>query len=135
MKKNRYLGLAVAVMLLGGSTMAVEAAETGPYCREYTQKVMIGGQVRQAYGTACLQENRAWQIVSQQVDGNEGVAALTPVVSEPVVQYVETPVYVSRYEPEPWPVFLSLGYTFNDRGGWHGGHGRWHGGHGGGWYH
>lgn len=34
------------------------------YCREYTHKVTIGGKTETAYGTACRQEDGAWEMVS-----------------------------------------------------------------------
>ena len=36
----------------------------GLYCREYQQTITVGGQVEEAYGTACRQPDGAWQIVS-----------------------------------------------------------------------
>lgn len=39
----------------------VEADET-PYCREYTNRVTVGGRVQESYGTACLQPDGSWQI-------------------------------------------------------------------------
>jgi surface antigen len=35
----------------------------GRYCREYTQKVVVGGQTKSGYGTACRQPDGTWQIV------------------------------------------------------------------------
>ncbi|MEE8275348.1 MAG: RT0821/Lpp0805 family surface protein [Alphaproteobacteria bacterium] len=35
----------------------------GQYCREYQTTVNVGGQVEQAYGTACRQPDGSWQIV------------------------------------------------------------------------
>ena len=35
----------------------------GRYCREYTQTVLIGGEERQAYGTACRRPDGTWEIV------------------------------------------------------------------------
>ncbi|MEW6718943.1 MAG: RT0821/Lpp0805 family surface protein [Thermodesulfobacteriota bacterium] len=37
--------------------------EQGEYCREYQQTVLIGGEERQAYGTACRQPDGTWKIV------------------------------------------------------------------------
>lgn len=34
------------------------------YCREYTQNVIVGGVVRQSYGTACMQPDGSWRIVN-----------------------------------------------------------------------
>ncbi len=35
----------------------------GRYCREYTQTIMIGGEERRAYGTACRRPDGNWEIV------------------------------------------------------------------------
>lgn len=37
--------------------------ETGLYCREYVQEVVIGGERKKAYGQACRQADGNWQIV------------------------------------------------------------------------
>jgi surface antigen len=37
--------------------------DRGQYCREYQQTVLIGGEERQAYGTACRQPDGTWKIV------------------------------------------------------------------------
>jgi surface antigen len=36
----------------------------GQYCREYQQKILVGGEQHQAYGTACRQADGTWQIQS-----------------------------------------------------------------------
>jgi surface antigen len=36
---------------------------TGAYCREFQQKITVGGQVQQAYGRACQQPDGSWKIV------------------------------------------------------------------------
>lgn len=38
--------------------------ETGAYCREFQNKVMIGGKEEVAYGTACRQPDGSWKIVN-----------------------------------------------------------------------
>jgi surface antigen len=40
--------------------------EPGRYCREFQQQVVIGGQVQDAYGTACRQPDGSWEIVAEQ---------------------------------------------------------------------
>lgn len=35
----------------------------GRYCREYQQRVYIGGEEHEAYGTACRQPDGSWEIV------------------------------------------------------------------------
>jgi len=47
----------------GGSVTPTRTfeTETGP-CREFTQTVSIGGQMEEAYGTACRQADGSWKI-------------------------------------------------------------------------
>lgn len=40
--------------------------EPGRYCREFQQEVVIGGQIQDAYGTACRQPDGSWEIVTEQ---------------------------------------------------------------------
>lgn len=37
---------------------------TGRYCREFQQKITIGGSTEQAYGTACRNHDGSWEVVS-----------------------------------------------------------------------
>jgi surface antigen len=37
---------------------------SGQYCREYQQDITVGGQMHEAYGTACRQPDGSWKIVS-----------------------------------------------------------------------
>lgn len=37
--------------------------EAGTYCREYNQKIVVGGKTQQGYGKACRQPDGSWQIV------------------------------------------------------------------------
>ena len=39
--------------------------DNGQYCREFTQKITVGGKTESGYGTACRQPDGSWQIVSQ----------------------------------------------------------------------
>ncbi len=36
--------------------------ESGQYCREYTQEILVGGEKHESYGTACRQPDGTWQI-------------------------------------------------------------------------
>lgn len=49
-----------------GSVVATREGwtDTGIYCREFQQTVQIGGQLEQAYGTACMQPDGSWQVTS-----------------------------------------------------------------------
>jgi len=40
-------------------------AQNGAYCREFQENVVVGGQQKQAYGTACQQPDGTWKIVNQ----------------------------------------------------------------------
>jgi hypothetical protein len=48
-----------------GSVVALREGRTtdGRACREFQQKIMIGGKAEQAYGNACQQPDGSWQIV------------------------------------------------------------------------
>ena len=50
----------------GGTVTALRDGQDsqGRYCREFQQKVKIGGKISSAYGTACRQIDGTWQIVS-----------------------------------------------------------------------
>jgi hypothetical protein len=53
----------------GGATGSVAAVRegvstSGRYCREFQQKVTIGGKTEEAYGTACRQPDGTWEVVS-----------------------------------------------------------------------
>ena len=37
--------------------------DSGRYCREYQQTIVVGGQTEQGYGTACRQPDGSWEIV------------------------------------------------------------------------
>ena len=37
--------------------------QAGNYCREYQTSVNIGGQIEQAYGTACRQPDGSWKVM------------------------------------------------------------------------
>jgi surface antigen len=45
------------------SSTALYDEQQGSYCREYTQELRVGNQVREAYGTACLQPDGTWRVV------------------------------------------------------------------------
>ena len=38
---------------------------TGHYCREYSQRTQIGTQTQESYGTACMQPDGSWRIISR----------------------------------------------------------------------
>lgn len=40
-------------------------AAGGEYCREYQQTIIIGGEQKQGFGTACRQPDGTWKVVNQ----------------------------------------------------------------------
>ncbi len=46
----------------GGYVGAGSMPLPSSYCREFTQQVRIGGQIKETYGTACLQPDGSWRI-------------------------------------------------------------------------
>lgn len=58
-------------------------------CREYTRPINIGGQIQQGVGTACLQADGSWRIIS---DAQVPATISQPQVIERVV--VREPIYV-----------------------------------------
>jgi surface antigen len=38
-------------------------SETGAYCREYQQEIVVGGKAQQGYGQACRQPDGSWKII------------------------------------------------------------------------
>jgi surface antigen len=37
-------------------------SNNGQYCREYTQRITVGGHTQEGYGTACRQPDGSWQV-------------------------------------------------------------------------
>jgi surface antigen len=38
--------------------------QTGEYCREYQQTIVVGGKTERAFGTACQQPDGSWRVVN-----------------------------------------------------------------------
>jgi len=127
-KSWMYMGV-LAVMAISSPL----AAYNEPYCREYTKPVTVGNRVQEGFGTACMQPDGSWQVVSQaSVPGqypviqNPGVITTYPAASVYQTRevIVERPVIVQR----PAPMF-SIGWGIFDNHRHHHGH-NWRGGHG-----
>ena len=41
------------------------SSESGRYCREFRQKIIVDGREQTGYGTACQQPDGSWKIVNQ----------------------------------------------------------------------
>ena len=69
---------------------------TAQYCREYQQTVVTGGMTQAAFGTACLQADGSWEIVTP------AVASGQPVVRTPAYQpYPRIAAPSAIIEPSP----------------------------------
>lgn len=47
----------------GWITPGEASRRSGQYCREYTQSIMVAGELQEGYGTACRQADGSWRIV------------------------------------------------------------------------
>ena len=47
------------------TTTRAGVSQSGAYCREFQQNIVVGGRTERAMGTACQQPDGAWKIVSQ----------------------------------------------------------------------
>lgn len=66
LQKTKIKIMGVAVLVLAAIGFAPEAkAYDQSYCREYNRTVQIGGQIQNAYGTACMQPDGDWVIVGE----------------------------------------------------------------------
>lgn len=119
MKKYTIM-LTTIMILTAGSALAQTALQPGQavprndpngvYCREYTQQVVIGGERRSSYGTACQQPDGDWKIVT--TDQPE-------IQQQTQVEYVSPPEYISqpRYVMppvayyEPYPYYAPMPYS------------------------
>ena len=116
----RWHLLALIIPLFASPTAvsANHGAGDEPYCREYTEQVIIGGKREEAYGIACMQPDGSWQKVSNEGEPiTQQQARLDPqrvIIHEERV-YVP-PVYRRRvYEPS---FSLIIGDGWNRNRGW-----------------
>jgi hypothetical protein len=56
--------LTLAGLFLAPLAFFAQPAEAGDYCREYQKTIRVGGQYQSGYGTACMQPDGSWMIVS-----------------------------------------------------------------------
>lgn len=92
------------VLLAGASLLHATPAEAGDYCREYRKQVKVGGGVQEAYGTACMQPDGSWEIVSE----NGRPVEMYDFYGQPTYTFVERPVYT------PPMIFSSVVFSGHD---------------------
>ena len=113
--------LAIALAIAGVSA----TAQAEQYCREYTQTMKVGNTLQKGYGTACMQADGSWQIMTPATTQNAYVA--------PQPQYTTTYIVEERpvvyYVPRPRPRSVAVvDIRFGDRH-HHGGHSNHHRSH------
>jgi hypothetical protein len=147
MSKTRFIAV-TALIMLGGSSNAWAQ----DFCREFTSTVTIGNRIQESVGTACLNPDGSWQIVSGNNTGatfydngpNSYGSNNVTYIQQPNVTYIQPqPVnYMWRervYVPSS-TIIINRGYnrpqhyghSYHQRPwGWQQGrgHGRPHGGH------
>ncbi len=84
-RKNFILATIVALIAIPAIPSQAEASG-GRYCREYTRTITVGRELYEGYGTACMQPDGSWEIVSEQ-------APRLPVVTREVF-YETAPVRI-----------------------------------------
>lgn len=114
------IGLSLAAMaFVPGDAQAAG----NDYCREYTRTVNIGGQIQNAYGTACLQPNGDWMIVGEGLGNDIPDYANSvnyvihenrrQVIPQRVVYYDARPAYRNYYRPQPNYIWSNGGHNRN----------------------
>lgn len=110
------------------------ASAHAEYCREFTQTIRVGNQKQEGVGTACLQADGSWQIVSPAQARNGHYAEAPPVQTQTIVIHDERPV-VYRPAYRPAPVYWGISWNeprgrycdrgYHDCGHGHRGRGHW----------
>lgn len=83
--------------------------DTGRYCREFTQTIIIDGDTQRAYGTACRQPDGTWKLSAAESRDAHIVVIREPAPGAPVPwRYYH---HYSDHRPYFWPFGLSLTYS------------------------
>lgn len=97
--KKILLGTALLFGTISGFAGSAQANDN--YCREYTKTITIGDQKEVGYGTACLQPDGSWEVVSEDKQANlksYKTSATRKVVYQPVVINTQKRHYKGRYK-------------------------------------
>lgn len=107
MKKIPLLVMALAIQ----AGIAANAYAQQPYCREYTQTVRVGNTLQRGYGTACMQADGSWQIVTPAQ--TPAVVSQPLIVQQPATTYIveQSPVIYAAPRPAP-AVDIVFGHGF-----------------------
>lgn len=113
----------LSIAAIGAVSLSTNAAAYNGatlQCREYTRTIYVGCQPQECVGTACLQPDGSWQIVSQPTVPATLPATTTVPVREVVVHqdhYYPSPrpYYYSSYYPARSGISISLGNSWGPR--------------------
>lgn len=115
--KTFLLLSALGAAFIASTASAQYASGTAPYCREFTQVVDIGGRAESAYGTACMQPDGSWQIVSDDIPSTQPVNYI-PTQNQVVYVPQTAPVSTFSISFSSWNNPSRMRY-YNDYGhGW-----------------
>jgi hypothetical protein len=97
-------GASLLPLLFSGGT--ARAQYSTEYCREYTKTIQVGNRQQSGYGTACLQPNGDWRIVStgEALTAQEQIQLTSYDAPQRIVFASRQPHYI--YAPAP-PYFYS----------------------------
>jgi len=125
------------LMLAAMLTLAMAAPANAQYCREFTQRILVGGKFQQGYGTSCLMPDGSWKITEA-----PNLREPSPVnffYTPPPVTYVQPVAYYQDYYAPPRsyyrPNVSVINFSYGNRpywrhkNGWHRGHYKRHGRH------
>lgn len=86
--KLKYIIPALGIILFSNTAKA-------ELCREYTKTINVGGRTQQGYGTACLQPDGSWEVVSEDANIASYNQSYGQVFPEQNVQYIVKREYVN----------------------------------------
>lgn len=107
--KLKYMIPALGIILFSG----IAKAEHNNVCREYTKTINIGGRIQQGYGTACLQPDGSWEILSEDPE-----IAYNDYPQQQNVRYIVRREYVNT-SPFTISLFGNLGHNHHRIHNWH----------------
>jgi hypothetical protein len=58
------VGIGAPPVVVAPAPVIVAAPAPGPYCRQYRQTLTIAGETQVGYGTACLQPDGSWELMT-----------------------------------------------------------------------
>lgn len=89
-------------LIAGALVFFASTTARAEYCREFTQTIRVGNQKQEGVGTACMQADGSWQIVSPARIHAEAPPPQTIIIHEPPRRvYRPRPVYYGITWKEP----------------------------------